>query len=84
MAGPCGSCAESQHSRLAGLDFQVEGSQAFRQFPAKAIRLVLVLEADDEVIAVAHQVRFAATGLREAPLEPQVQHIMKVDVRQYR
>ncbi len=75
--------AKTQYRRLARLDFQVESRQSLRQFLTKAMRFILVLEAGDEVVAVAHQVRFAATCLLETPLEPQVQHVVEVDVASY-
>jgi hypothetical protein len=45
------------------------------------MRLVFVLKAGDEVVAIAHRKGFATAGLLKTPLEPPIQHVMEVDVR---
>jgi hypothetical protein len=70
MAVPYRLITETQYGCLAGLDFQVKCSEALNQLATKSPRLLLVLKADDEIVAITHQVRLASTRLLEPPFEP--------------
>jgi hypothetical protein len=54
MAVPYGLITEAQHDSLAGLDFQVKLGEAPGQLAAKLPRLLFVLKAGDEVVAITH------------------------------
>ena len=75
-----GMAAKAKHGRFPRLNFEVESREAFLQSREETLRILLVLEAREEVISVTHEVRLASTRLRETLLEPEVQHVMEVDV----
>jgi len=56
--------------------------ESLRQHLLDPPRVVLVLEADDEVICVADEERLAAHARQDIPHPPPVEHFMQVDVRQ--
>ncbi len=48
------------------------------------LSVTFVLEADHVVVREPHQIRLALASLLEAPLEPEIQDVVQVDVRQNR
>src|SRR5262249_9722272 len=57
--------------------------QALYQRPLEALCIGLVLETHDEIITVANQVRLSLQPWLHHPLEPQVKHVVKVEVAEH-
>src|SRR4030095_3065933 len=67
---------------LTRLERQGELGQAFDQYLLKAVRVSLMLETHDKIIDIANQVGVALQPWFHHPLEPQIQHVVKVEVAQ--
>jgi hypothetical protein len=81
---PFGIAAKSDKSRLAGFYFQAKGRQALLQFWQKSSGVGFIPEAAEKVVGIANHVRVCSTSLLIDPFEPPIEHVMQVDVRQYR
>src|SRR6266478_6189099 len=73
-----------QKSRLLGMQFQVELSHSFRKFRPKLIGIRFVPESNHDVVRESHHDHIAMRALLTPCLDPQVEHVMKIDVRQKR
>src|SRR2546430_6267245 len=76
--------AKLQKSRLLGMQFQVELSHSFRKFRPKLIGIRLAVESHHDVIREAHDDNIAMCPLLTPRLDPQIEYVMKIDVRQKR
>ena len=82
---PFGVPAKLDESDLVGVQFQPEASESLLQIPQEAFRIVPMLEPGDVIICVAHYDQVAARFLRSPLLgDPQVQHVVQVDIRERR
>ena len=76
---PC-AVAEGQAPRFLGRQFQTKLMHTHGQLRRKAPRILRLLKADEKIVRKADEVCFAAAGGLHHLLEPQVQHIMEIDV----
>src|SRR5467141_3534696 len=75
---------ELQKSRLLRMQFQVELPHSFRKFRPKLIGIRFAVEAHHDVIGKSHDDHIAVRALLTPRLDPQVEYVMKIDVRQKR
>ena len=73
-----------QQARFLGMQFELELSESLLQFRLEPFGIRLHLEAHHDVIGEAHDDHVAARPLLTPRLDPQVEDIMEVDVRQER
>src|SRR5216683_2451338 len=73
-----------QKSRLLGMQFQVELSHSFRKFRSELIGIRFAVESHHDVIGKSHDDLLAVRALLTPRLDPQVEYVMKIDVRQKR
>jgi len=69
---------------LLGVQFQVESMKPLPKLNPKSLSLVLMLKADDEVIAVADDDDIPARVTTPPLLSPEVKDVVEVDVREQR
>src|SRR6516164_445662 len=85
MRGPLVRKTTEDHElRLPVRDREMELPQPLLQRGAEALRIPSVLEAGHVIVGETDQAGLALTLMREDPLEPQVEHVVKVDVGQDR
>src|SRR5204863_7996760 len=75
---------EFQQSRFLGMQFQVELSHAFRKFRPELIGIRFAVKAHHDVIRESHHDHIAMRALLTPCLDPQIEYVMKIDVRQER
>ena len=75
---------ELQQSRFLGMQLQVELLHAFREFRPKLIGIRLAVESNHDVVRETHHDDIAVRPLLTPRLDPQVEYVMKVDIRQKR
>src|ERR1700746_2021069 len=75
---------ELQQPRFLGMQFQVELSHSFRKFRPKLIGIRFALESNYDVIRKSHHDDIAVRTLLTPCLDPQIEYVMKIDVRQKR
>jgi len=75
---------ELQQPRLLGMQFQVELPHSFREFRSELIGIRFVPESNHDVVCESHDDDIAVRALQTPRLDPQVEYVMKVDVRQER
>jgi len=75
-----GLSAEAQDLCLTRLDLQVELRQPQRHFREETPRIGFLPETDDVIIGIVNQTGSALTSPGEAFLEPQIEHVVQVDV----
>ncbi len=73
-----------QQARFLGMQFQIELLHSFRKFCPKLIGIRFVPESNDDVVRESYDDHIAVRALLTPRLDPQVEHVMKVDVRQKR
>src|SRR5580658_1412950 len=73
-----------QQSRFLGMQFQVELLHSFGEFSPKLIGLRFVPESNHDVVRKTQDDDITVRPLLPPCLDPQVEHVMKVDVRQER
>src|SRR5713101_7535746 len=73
-----------QKSRFLGMQFQVELPHAFRKFCPKLLGIRFAVESNHDVIRKSHHDHIAVRTLLTPCLNPQVECVMKIDVRQKR
>ncbi len=66
------------------MQLQPELGEARPEFLQTRLSLVLVLEADHEIVRVAHDDHISAAAVLPPPSYPQIEDIMKIHVRQER
>ena len=75
---------EFQKSRFLGMQFQVELPHSFGEFRPKLIGIRFAVEAHHDVVSESHHDDIAVRSFLTPRLDPQVEYIMKIDVRQKR
>src|SRR5271165_6385118 len=73
-----------QQSRLFGMQFQVELLHSFRKFSPKLIGIRFIPESNHDVVRESHDDDIAVRALLTPRLDPQVEDVVKIDVRQKR
>ena len=82
---PCTSRAESAEAVDSGFlfgNFEAEFGQSLGQFPVEPLGFLAVLEGADEIIGEADEVGLAFCLGFDPLFEPQVHHVVQVDVGQ--
>src|SRR5260370_23366212 len=73
-----------QQPRLFGMQFQVELPHSFGEFCSELIGIRFVPESNHDVVCESHDDDIAVRALLTPRLDPQVEYVMKIDVRQKR
>src|SRR6266436_272570 len=73
-----------QQPRFLGMQFQVELSHSFREFRPELIGIRFAVKAHHDVIGKSHHDHIAVCALLTPRLDPQIEYVMKIDVRQKR
>ncbi len=73
-----------QQAGLVGMQFQLELAESFRQIGPEPLGIRLLLESNDEVIRIAHDDHVAACIPSTPLLDPEVEHVVQVDVGRQR
>jgi hypothetical protein len=79
-----GKSPEPHQARLFLRQFQLVLRHAPHQLLVEPLRILLVLKADYVIIGESDKRRLTMELLLAAKFEPAVEHVMKIDVRQYR
>ena len=75
---------ELQQSRFLGMQLQVELLHAFREFRPKLIGIRLAVKSNHDVVRKTHHDNVAVRPLLTPRLDPQVEHVMEINVSQQR
>src|SRR5208283_3474531 len=75
---------ELDQSRLLGVQFQTKAREAFTQLRKEPLGLDLMLEPNDKIVSKTHHDDITASLLLSPSLDPQVKHIVQVDIGQQR
>jgi hypothetical protein len=73
-----------QQSRFLGMQFQVELRHLFREFRPKLIGIRFAVKSNHDVVREARPDHIAVCRLLTPRLNPQIEYVMKIDVRQKR
>src|ERR1700730_14790355 len=73
---------ELQKSRFLGMQLQVELLHAFREFRPELIAIRLAVKSNHDVVRKAHHDDIAVRPLLTPRLDPQVEHVMEINVGQ--
>jgi hypothetical protein len=76
--------AKFEQARFLRVQLQGERFHPFSQFYQKAVRFPFVLEADNNVVGVAHEDDLAPSIPLSPAIRPEVEHVVQVDVGQHR
>ena len=74
--------AELDQSRLLGVQLQAKAREPLTQLGEEPLGLDSMLEPDDEVVRETHYDDIAARLLPSPSLDPQVEHVVQVDIGQ--
>src|SRR5437763_7277594 len=66
------------------MQFQVELPHSFREFRPELFGIRFALESNHDIVSESHDDNIAVRPLLTPHLDPQVEHVMKIDVRQKR
>src|SRR6266436_3713270 len=75
---------ELQKSRFLGMQFQVELPHSFCKFHPKLIGIRFAVKSNHDVIGKSHHDDISVCALLTPCLDPQIEYVMKIDVRQKR
>src|SRR6266852_3958175 len=78
------AAVEVQHCRLLRRDAQPEGGDSLLHLLPKPLSIAVVLEHSYKVVSKPREFGVASATLPEASFEPQVKHVVQIDVRQHR
>ena len=76
--------AKLDKSSLVGMQPETELRESFTEVREESLGLFAMLEPNDEVVAETHDDHVTASVLLPPSLSPQVEHVVQVDVGQYR
>ena len=76
--------SELDQPRLLRVQFQLELFHSFLQFRPEPFSIVLELESNHSVVGVAHHDHIAMRTLLTPCLDPEIEDVMEVDIRQQR
>src|SRR6266849_3588223 len=74
---------EAQHCRLLRRDAQPEGGESLLHLLAKPFSIAVVLEHGYKFVSEPRELGVASAALPETSFEPQVQHVMQIEVCQH-
>src|SRR5262245_6368080 len=82
---PVARCVPSKldQSSLSFMQLQVEFAHPLAQFPLEPFSVLLMLEADNEVVRVSHDDHRSPCLLLTPSLHPLVEDVVKIDIRKY-
>ena len=80
----CSRAAELEQARLVGMQLQPEPRESLAQLGQKLIGILTMLESRHEVVSKTHNDHIAVSMLPSPSLNPQVEYVVQVDVRQQR
>src|SRR6202035_2415824 len=69
-------------SRLLRMEFQREARQPFPKLPQEPLRVFAPLKADHQIVGVADEYHLSARHLPAPCLNPKVEYIVQIHVRQ--
>src|SRR3984885_3334878 len=75
---------ELQQSRFLGMQFQVKLLHTFREFRPELIGIRFAVKSNHDVVSETHHDDVAVRPLLTPRLDPQVEHVMKINVSQQR
>src|SRR6266851_1146327 len=75
---------ELQKSRFLGMQFQVELPHSFCKFHPKLIGIRFAVKSNHDVIGKSHHDDISVCALLTPCLDPQIEYVMKIEVRQKR
>src|SRR6266404_4716187 len=75
---------ELQQSRFLGMQLQMELLHAFREFHPELIGIRLAVKSNHDVVRKTHPDHVAVRPLLTPRLDPQVEHVMEINVSQQR
>src|SRR6266478_839013 len=75
---------ELQKSRFLGMQLQVELPHSFRKFRPELIGIRFAVKAHHHVVRESHHDDITVRALLTPCLDPQIEYVMKIDVRQKR
>src|SRR6266436_3136830 len=75
---------ELQQARFLGMQFQVELLHSFHEFCPELVGIRFALESNHDVISKSHDDNIAVRPPLTPHLDPQIEYVMKIDVRQKR
>src|SRR5215470_2898296 len=84
LAISCGVPPELDQPRLARMQPQPEPRQPPAKLNQEPPRIILTLKPDNKIVSKAHNNHLTARMVTTPPLDPQVQNIVQVDIRQQR
>jgi len=76
--------AELQEPRLLGMQFQLELAQSLHQLSPTLLGIGFTLEPEHDVIGIPHDDHVAVGAPLTPCLDPEIEHVVEVDVRQER
>jgi len=76
--------SELDQPRLLRVQFQLEFLHSFLQFRPEPFSIVFDLESNHDVIGIAHHDHIAVRTLLPPCLDPEIEDVMEVDIRQQR
>jgi hypothetical protein len=79
-----GKPPEADQTRLLGVEREPEPGQALLQVASETLGVGLMLKPQHEIIGIPHDDHLAAGVPRPPLLDPQIEHVVQVDVRQQR
>src|SRR5437773_1349312 len=85
-ASPVGrrEAAELDEARLVGMQRQPELREPLAQLGEELLGLLPMLESHDEVVGEAHDHDLSARLLLSPPLDPEIEHVVQVEIGQQR
>src|SRR6266478_5504340 len=75
---------ELQQSRFLGMQLQVELLHAFREFRPELLGIRLAVKSNHDIVRKTHHDDLAVRPLLTPCLDPQVEHVMEINVSQQR
>src|SRR3954463_10852142 len=79
-----GEPAELDQTRLVRVQLQRELRQPLAKLSEEPLRIVLILKPDDEVVRETHDDHIPTRVAASPPIDPPVQDVVQVDVREQR
>src|SRR5215510_5017007 len=84
LPSPGGVPPELDQPRLVRVQFQPEPRQPFTKLDQEPLRILLILEPNDEVVSPAHHDHIAVRVASSPPVDPQVKNVVQVYVSEQR
>jgi hypothetical protein len=75
---------ELDQARLVRVQLQGELREPLTKLGEEPLRILLILETDDEVVREPHDDHITARTAASPPVDPQIEDVVEVDVREQR